>query len=186
VIMEPLLGGKLATPPAPIQDLWSQAQNNRTPVEWALSWLWNKPQVSITLSGMSAMEHVQQNVEFAERSAVGMLTDQELELIAKVREKYDELCPIPCTQCRYCMPCPNGVDIPRNFATFNDGVMYNAFGEARRRYSHMDPDIQASACIECGTCEDLCPQNIPIRQWMPLVDAVLGEGKPYEECALPG
>ena len=186
VVMEPLLGGKLATPPGPIQDLWTQAQNKRAPVEWALSWLWNKPQVSVALSGMSTMEHVQQNIEFAERSAVGMLTDQELALVAKVSTKYDELCPIPCTQCRYCMPCPNGVDIPRNFATFNNGVMYNAFDEARRRYSRMAPEIRASACVQCGVCEEQCPQDIPIRQWMPLVDAVLGEGKPYEECVLPG
>ena len=112
------------------------------------------------------MEHVRQNIAAAQKSAVGMLTDEELALIAKVRDKYDELCPVPCTQCRYCMPCPNGVDIPRNFATFNNGIMYNAFGDARRRYSRMAPEIQASACIQCGVCEEQCPQELPIRKLM--------------------
>jgi len=186
VVMEPLLGGKLANPPRQVQELWDTAATQRTPVEWALDWLWHKPQVSLALSGMSAMGHVEQNVAAANTSSVGMLTADELALVAKVRTKYDELCPIPCTQCQYCMPCPNGVDIPRNFATLNNGAMYNAFADARRQYQRMSEDARASECIQCRECEDKCPQSILISEWMPVVHEVLGEGRPYEECALPG
>jgi len=189
VIMEPLLGGKLANPPAPIQALWDSARIRvypRTSVEWALQWLWNKPEVSVVLSGMSTMEHVVENVASAGRSGVGQLSEEELALVERVRQKYDELCPIPCTACGYCMPCPNGVDIPRNFATFNNGVMYNAFDDARRRYTRMPEERRASACIQCRECEELCPQDIPISEWMTVVEQVLGEGRAYEECRVPG
>jgi len=185
VIMEPLLGGKLADPPAPIRELWKDASTERSPVEWALWWLWHKPQVAVALSGMSAMEHVVENVASAGRSGVGILSEDELALVERVRVRYDEICPIPCTQCAYCMPCPNGVNIPRVFSTFNNGVIYNAFGDARRRYRRMPAESSASACIACRQCEDLCPQDIPISEWMPIVHEVLGKGRPYEECQLP-
>ncbi len=185
VVMEPLLGGKLVDPPPQIQALWDTAPVRRTPVEWALDWLWNKPQVSVALSGMSTMAQLVENIQYAERAEVGMLNEAELALVARVRDQYNELCPIPCTQCRYCMPCPNGVDIPRNFATFNSGAMYNKFNEARRGYQHIPEPERASACVQCRTCEDLCPQRIPISEWMPLVHAVLGEGRDYAECQRP-
>jgi len=184
VVMEPLLGGKLVDPPPAVRELWEQSGTDRTPADWALQWLWNKPQVSVVLSGMSAMQHVQENIASADRSGVGTLSADDLALIERVRAKYEELCPIPCTQCNYCMPCPNGVNIPRNFATFNTAAMYNTFDDARRRYGRMDEESRASACIQCRQCEDLCPQSIEISQWMPVVHQVLGEGKPLEECAL--
>jgi predicted aldo/keto reductase-like oxidoreductase len=186
VIMEPLLGGKLAVPPQSIQALWESAPTRRTPVEWALQWLWSKPEVSVALSGMSTMQQVIENVESADRSDVGLLDEDELALVAQVREKYDELCPIPCTACNYCMPCPNGVNIPRSFSLFNNGAIYGAWNDARRRYARMDEASRASACIQCRQCEELCPQDIPISEWMPVVDQVLGQGQPYEECQLPG
>jgi predicted aldo/keto reductase-like oxidoreductase len=185
VVMEPLLGGKLVDPPQPIQDLWDSAAVQRTPAEWALRWLWNKPQVSVVLSGMSTMEQVKQNVASAGASGVGVLSGAELGLVGKVRVKYDELCPIPCTRCGYCMPCPNGVDIPRNFAVFNNGAMYNAIEGARRGYTRIPEEARASACIQCQQCEELCPQSILISEWMPIVHQVLGEGQPYEACRIP-
>jgi predicted aldo/keto reductase-like oxidoreductase len=185
VVMEPLLGGKLVDPPQPIQDLWDSAAVQRTPAEWALRWLWNKPQVSVVLSGMSTREQVKQNVASAGASGVGVLTGAELGLVGKVRDKYDELCPIPCTRCGYCMPCPNGVDIPRNFAVFNNGAMYNAIEGARRGYTRIPEEARASACIQCQQCEELCPQSILISEWMPIVHQVLGEGQPYEACRIP-
>ena len=187
VIMEPLLGGKLARPPAAVQTIWDAAPVQRTAAEWALQWLWNKPEVSVVLSGMSTMEQVQQNLESAGRSGVGTLTSADLERIDHARAKYEALCPIPCTACEYCMPCPNGVNIPRNFAVFNEGVMYEAFDESRRNYNNwMAEEIRASACIQCQECEPKCPQKILISEWMPIVHEVLGEGRPYEECVLPG
>jgi predicted aldo/keto reductase-like oxidoreductase len=185
VVMEPLLGGKLVDPPPSIQDLWDEAKVRRSPAAWAFNWLWNKPQVSVALSGMSAMDHVVENVASASVSGVGSLTEEELDLVARVRTKYAEICPIPCTQCGYCMPCPNGVDIPGNFALLNNAAMYNSYGDARRRYGRMPEGSRASACIQCRECEELCPQDILISEWMPVVHQVLGEGKPYEECALP-
>jgi hypothetical protein len=185
VIMEPLLGGKLANPPDPIQEIWDSAKQDRTAVDWALQWLWNKPEVSVVLSGMSTLQQVKENVASADRSGVGSMSDEELAVIAQARDKYNELCPIPCTGCRYCMPCPNGVDIPGNFSIFNNGVMYNAIEEARRRYSRKAEDERASACIQCQQCEDLCPQDIPISEWMPIVHQVLGEGRALEACTLP-
>jgi predicted aldo/keto reductase-like oxidoreductase len=185
-VMEPLLGGKLANPPQAVQAVWESALVQRTPVEWALNWLWHKPEVSVVLSGMSTMEQVEQNVASASASGVGMLSDDELALIARARAEYDGMCPIPCTQCNYCMPCPNGVDIPRNFGLLNDGaVRLGISWFARNFYGMMPKDARAGACIQCRECEEKCPQQIAIGEWMPVVHAVLGEGKEFEDaCAL--
>ena len=185
VIMEPLLGGKLVNPPEPIQALWNAASTQRSAADWALQWLWNQPEVSTVLSGMSAMEHVEQNVASAGISDVGTLTAADLAIVDQVREKYNELCPIPCTRCNYCMPCPNGVDIPRNFAVYNQGMMYDAAANSREEYNRwMEEEKRASACIQCRECEEKCPQHILISEWMPIVHEVLGENQPYV-CELP-
>jgi hypothetical protein len=185
VIMEPILGGRLVAPPQSIQDLWDTAEKKRTPADWALQWLWNQPDVSVVLSGMSAMEQVVQNVASAEVSGIKTLTAEDLALIERVREEYQELCPIPCTKCEYCMPCPNGVNIPRNFEIYNEGVMYDKPDQSRKAYGWLSEGERASACIQCRECEEKCPQSIPISEWMPFVHEVLGEGKPYSECPLP-
>ncbi|MFH1086577.1 MAG: aldo/keto reductase, partial [Chloroflexota bacterium] len=179
VVMEPLLGGKLAVPPASVQALWDTAPARRSPPEWALQWVWDQPEVSLVLSGMSAMSHVTENLTSAERSGVAQLTQAELDLIGRVRDAYATLCPVPCTGCGYCMPCPNGVDIPENLAQLNNGVMYGRLDEARRRYGRMDAARRASACIQCRQCEEKCPQNIVIGDWMPYVHQVLGEGTDF-------
>jgi predicted aldo/keto reductase-like oxidoreductase len=180
--MEPVRGGRLVNPPDPVQALWDTAPVRRTPAEWALRWVWNHPEVTLALSGMSTMEQVVENVANASTAEPDTLNEQELALIGHVRETYRELCPVPCTKCRYCMPCPSGVDIPRNFEIFNEGRMYDQIETARDQYEHLDEGRRASACVQCRQCEDLCPQHIPISQWMPGVDAVLGEGQPYEVC----
>jgi predicted aldo/keto reductase-like oxidoreductase len=185
VVMEPIRGGRLVDPPDSIQEIWDEALKQRTPADWALQWVWNQPEVSLALSGMSTMEQVRQNLASADTSGPNTLSDDDLALIARVREKHGELCPIPCTQCAYCMPCPNGVNIPRNFAIFNEGRIYNRIDDARRGYERRLPEEErASACIQCRQCEELCPQQIPISEWMPDVHEVLGEGQPYEACAL--
>jgi len=182
VVMEPIRGGRLVNPPPPVQELWDSAPKKRTPADWALQWVWNHPEVSVVLSGMSTMEQVKENVASAEVSGPNKLTEEELALIARVRERYRELCPIPCTKCEYCMPCPNGVNIPRNFEIFNEGVMYNRIEDARRMYERLPEEERASACVQCLQCEELCPQQIPISEWMVRVHEVLGEGKPYESA----
>jgi predicted aldo/keto reductase-like oxidoreductase len=193
VVMEGLLGGRIVDPPARIQAIWDEAEVTRTPADWALQWLWNQPEVSTVLSGMSTMEQVEQNLASADRSGIGTLSAQELALVDRVRDAYEELCPIPCTNCKYCMPCPNGVDIPRNFSVYNMGAMYDRPGDARGGYGFMQTQVergefeispQAASCIQCRECEDKCPQLIPISEWMPVIHEVLGEEKPYV-CALP-
>jgi predicted aldo/keto reductase-like oxidoreductase len=189
VIMEPLMGGQLANAPQAVQALWDTAPKKRTPVDWALQWLWNQPEVSIVLSGMSTMQQVEENVASAATSGIGALTDEELALIGRVREAYQELGPIPCTGCGYCMPCPNGVDIPYNFSRYNEGVMYEKENPQRARfwYRWMAEGFegewfrrgQANKCIQCRACEGKCPQGLPISDWLSVVHQVLGEGKPY-------
>jgi hypothetical protein len=134
---------------------------------------------------MSTMQHVVENVASAGRSEVGSMSEADLALIERARQAYEELCPIPCTACAYCMPCPNGVDIPRNFALLNNATMYNAWEDARRRYARMAEGSRAEDCIACRECEELCPQDILISEWMPVVHQVLGLGQSLDACQLP-
>ena len=160
--------------------VWEIAPDKRSPIEWAFQWLWNQPEISVTLSGMSAMEQVTQNIEIAARSGNIKLSADELALIDRVRAAYQGLNPIPCTGCNYCMPCPNGVDIPRNFAIFNESKMWEDPRSGKMRYSGQGPmggltaDQRADQCLECGECLEACPQSIPIPDWMKKVHAELG------------
>ena len=126
VVMEPLRGGRLtkSVPPS-VQAIWGDAPVQRTPAEHALQWVWNHPEVSVVLSGMSTFEQVEENVDSAGRSGPGTLSKEELALYDRVREAYEALCPVPCTDCKYCLPCPSGVNIPRVFDIYNDGVIYD-------------------------------------------------------------
>ncbi|MCJ7703359.1 MAG: aldo/keto reductase, partial [Anaerolineales bacterium] len=125
VIMEPILGGQLVNPPQPVMDLWNTAETKRSAADWALQWLWDQPEVSVVLSGMSTMQQVDENTISAGKSGINSLTQDNLDLFEQIREKYQELSPIPCTKCNYCLPCPNGVNIPRNFDFYNQGIMYD-------------------------------------------------------------
>ncbi len=184
VIMEPLLGGRLVNPPEAIQEIWDASAPVWPASEWALQWLWNKPQVSTVLSGMSTMSQVQENLVSASSSSVGSLSAEQLTVVSRARDAYKGLCPIPCTNCKYCMPCPNGVNIPGNFSIYNEGIMYNEPDRSRQRYERMDKDARASACIQCRVCEEKCPQGIVISEWMPIVHEVLGEGAAFG-CRTP-
>lgn len=165
VIMEPLLGGALASPPPDVQHVWDEA--GASPVDVALRWLWHKPQVSIVLSGMSTTEQVRQNLEIAARSGVGALRQEELDLVARVQAAYRNLDSIPCTKCGYCLPCPNGVNIPRNFEIYNQAAVYGNEGLSKSLYTwHMPEEERASACLACGECESKCPQQIEISDWL--------------------
>ncbi len=165
VIMEPLLGGKLAiTPPAEIQELWDSADNKRKPAEWGLKWIWNQKEVSVVLSGMNAQSQVEENLKTAGEAVPGCLSIEEVELISKVRTKYKELNRVPCTGCKYCMPCPAGVNIPENFSSYNQASMYNDWKGSKWWYENKNEKERASSCVECGKCEKVCPQHISIRQ----------------------
>ncbi|MBU2549090.1 MAG: aldo/keto reductase, partial [Proteobacteria bacterium] len=168
VIMEPIRGGQLAKePPGSVKAIWESAPVKRSPADWALQWNWNQPEVSVVLSGMTSMQHVIENVESANRSGISTLTDKELSIIKAGSEEYRKLCPIPCTGCGYCVPCPNGVDIPYAFNQYNDAMMYDDPATSRFRYGMiMSAENRADNCIECLECEEKCPQGIPITEWL--------------------
>ena len=135
VIMEPLRGGKLAADLPAAMPLWAQAEKKRTPADWALQWLWNQPEISLVLSGMSTLEQVEQNLASANESRVGLLTTEELALIERVRETLSGLSPVDCTRCEYCLPCPSGVAIPRVFDYYNRAAVYDDLDGTREQYA---------------------------------------------------
>jgi predicted aldo/keto reductase-like oxidoreductase len=174
IVMEPLLGGRLANPPAAILPIYEHAPSKRSPADWALQWIWDQPEVSIVLSGMSAMEQVEANLQSASRAKVHSFTEADHAVIAELRRTYLERTPIPCTKCAYCMPCPNGVNIPRNLELYNDAHLHEDFPGSRYVYKAFFPQAEhADACNDCDTCEELCPQKIPISDWMPKIAAAL-------------
>ncbi|MFO7793247.1 MAG: aldo/keto reductase [Candidatus Saliniplasma sp.] len=164
IIMEPLRGGKLAKePPESIKGIWGKAGKDWSPVEWALKWLWNQPEVSLVLSGMSTLEQVKENVEIADDAGVGRLSDKDLEIVDEVAEKYREISPVECTGCNYCMPCPNDVSITSNFSLYNQAEIYDEYEKNKEKYmERLSEEKRASACVRCGQCEEACPQNLPI------------------------
>ena len=170
VVMEPIRGGLLArTPPDTVARIWDKAQRNWTRAEYALQWVWDQPEVSVALSGMSTMEQVVENVTSAGRSGPGTLNTDDQKLLDEVRQAYRSLTPIPCTQCGYCQPCPHGVLIPSIFQIFNESTMYNDPAMGKFRYQSPmgpKPEEKADRCVECGECEEKCPQNITIIEWL--------------------
>ena len=174
VVMEPLMGGRLADPPPAVREIVAAGARGRSAAQLALEWVWDQPEVSVALSGMSAFEQVEDNLRAADAAGVGRLGSLDRELIARMRQQYEARVKIPCTACSYCMPCPNGLNIPVNFELYNYSSMFDDLGAARFRYSFMLKEEQrAGACIACGLCESMCPQQIPISEWMPKVEALL-------------
>ena len=174
IVMEPLLGGTLATPLGEVGEIWSSA--GLDPVDTALQWLWNKPEVSLVLSGMSSLQQTKDNIASAARSGVGSLSADAGETVARVQEKYAEISTVPCTKCRYCMPCPTGVNIPVNFEYYNAAIMFegNARSLHHNLYVALPDEQKASACTQCGQCEEKCPQGIAISQLMGDVHEEIG------------
>lgn len=169
VIMEPIAGGMLAVKPPPeIQIIWKEAEIKRTPAEWALQWVWNHPEVSVALSGMSTMEQVVENIKSADRSGSNTLTKKELELVSRVRERYLEYGFIGCTGCKYCVPCPQGVEIPEIFSLYNQYYIQSKKGrgnEVIEKYGEKVPlESGAKRCAKCGECDEKCPQQLPVRE----------------------
>lgn len=166
VIMEPLKGGKLAkTPPKEVQEVWNSCDTKRSPAEWALKWIWNHPEVTTILSGMSTMEQVVENINIADTAVANSLTLHELELVDIAKAKYNQLIKVDCTACQYCMPCPFNVNIPGNFSLYNNAHMYNDAKNLSKIYSENTPENnRAGSCKECGACETKCPQKLPIRK----------------------
>lgn len=159
IIMEPLLGGKLANPPEVVKELIPT-----DPIEFAFHWLWNMPEVSVVLSGMNDMEQVDYNVAIANR--FGQREIAEPSVYQSVKERYDTMALVPCTKCQYCMPCPYGVNIPGVFEAYNITAAKN---KAAGRALYQEVDKQADACVGCQACEQVCPQAIKVATYMPQI-----------------
>ncbi len=178
VVMEPLRGGLLVNLPKEAQAAFDESGYGRSNVEWALDWLWNMPEVSCVLSGMSTPEQLQQNMGYAAKAKPGMLSAEEQGVIARAKAALDARAAIPCTGCNYCVDlCPNKIAIPYNFRAYNMGVLYDDMELAKDFYRNEVTSYgrRADSCISCGSCEEICPQHIAISEWLPKVDELLGE-----------
>ncbi|MDP3441955.1 MAG: aldo/keto reductase, partial [Ignavibacteria bacterium] len=161
IIMEPIKGGNLANLPDDIAQYFKSYDSNKSLSSWALRWVASHSNVKVILSGMSNMEHVMDNLDTFNHFSV--LNDEEMECVRKVTEVILDRTKNGCTGCEYCMPCPHGVNIPRNFKIWNDLAIYGNKNQAVRRYwKDMPASERADMCQECGACEVLCPQSIQI------------------------
>lgn len=179
IIMEPLRGGQLAKiPPQEIEELWQQFPTKRYYADGALQWLWNKKNVSILLSGMTTMQHVKENIVSANNSGVGILTQEELDLYKTIRKAYIKRSPFFCTSCKYCDPCPHGVDIPSILGFYMMYVMYDDLKRSQMSYNFfLKDENKADQCVACGECEPKCPQQIEIIKWLKESHKVLKKDK---------
>jgi predicted aldo/keto reductase-like oxidoreductase len=174
IIMEPLRGGKLVNNlPVEVRKEFESYSEARTPAEWALRWIWNHPEVTVILSGMSDERQLSENIAIAQDAKANSLSEEELAIFERVKAVMLAKTKIPCTGCAYCMPCPSGVNIPGCFSTYNDKYL---LGMKNNRFTYMQtlgmmskkPSF-ASLCVECGKCERHCPQGIQIRKELKVV-----------------
>jgi uncharacterized protein len=179
VVMEPLRGGKLVDKiPPEIQNLWDSAPIKRSPVEWAMRWVWNHREVSTVLTGSSTLDQIKDHTLIVNDAAPDSLTPEDLSLIDLVRSAYRKMLKVDCTGCAYCMPCPNGVDIPHNLQLYNDFFLFKGAEFNKFAYNQfLAPEQRASGCIECLLCLDKCPQKINVPEELKKVHQVLGENE---------
>ena len=182
MVMEPLRGGSLAGQvPVRVEEIWNEAPVRRTPAEWGLRFVWDHPEVTVVLSGMNHEFQVEENLKVAGEAEPGSLTPGELALIARVRDTYISSMKVGCTGCGYCMPCPAGVNIPECFALYNAASMFGnrseyAFHYLTRHGGITGDKSYAGLCRNCGKCEKICPQHLPVPKCLEEV-ATSMEGK---------
>ena len=177
VIMEPLRGGKLVNMlPESAKKVMDDSGRDRTPAEWSFRWLYNQPQVTVVLSGMNSLEMIRENCRTASDAEAGHFTKTDFDTLALVTEKIRENEKVGCTGCRYCMPCPKGVDIPGTFRCYN-AMFIEDKSQGRLEYGQTvaltKDSAFASQCVGCGKCEKHCPQEIPIRKMLKEADKAL-------------
>lgn len=168
VIMEPLRGGKLVSKlPEEAKKIFANYHIKKTPAEWAFSWLWNQPEVTVVLSGMNSNEMVMENIRTASNIEVGSLTQEDDAMLKSIVKAINSKMKVGCTGCGYCMPCPKGVDIPGTFAAYNRKYSegkFSSFVEYVMCTALRKNATCASNCVGCGKCEKHCPQGIKIRE----------------------
>jgi len=167
MIMEPLLGGKLATGlPKDAVEIFKQANPDLSPAAWGLNWVWNQEEVTLLLSGMGDMAQLEENLRLADKVKPGMLGETELDTYRKALEAINRACKIRCTGCNYCMPCPKGVNIPACFTAYNTvysmGYVAGMHQFVTSTGLMSERSASPSLCVKCGICESHCPQRLPI------------------------
>lgn len=167
IIMEPLRGGKLVNLPDKAKKALACDSKGRTPAELGLRWLWDQPEVTCVLSGMNSEEMINENIRIASEAEPGQLTPEDMQIFEQIKQIIREREKVGCTGCRYCMPCPKGVDIPGNFYYYN--LMYMEKKSSARLEFVKNMGLRklpgfASQCVGCGLCETHCPQHIKIRE----------------------
>jgi uncharacterized protein len=165
VAMEPLRGGfMLNTIPNEVHNLINEYPEKRSLVEWCFRWLYNMPEVSVILSGTSNLQQLKDNLKIFEASAPNVMSEEDLNLVNKIREAYEEKKSIGCTSCRYCIPCPHGVAIPEIFKLYNSYQLMKSHwvDKGVYRISFVPGGSGADQCISCGICEERCPQTLKI------------------------
>lgn len=166
IIMEPLRGGKLVNllPESGKKKITSH-KRGWSAAEWALRWLWQQPEVTCILSGMNSVEMVEENCRIAEQVQVEEFTEDDYALIEQVKEEIHKTLKVGCTECRYCVPCPMGIDIPGTFRCYNH-LYTEKRSSARIEYLQtiaLQKEMSdVSKCIKCGKCQSHCPQHIEI------------------------
>lgn len=181
IVMEPVKGGTLANLPKEAEDVFRAADPDATCASWALRWVGSRPNVKVILSGMSSPEQVEDNLRSF--SPFVPLDEEEEQVVSQAAQAIRSRIKNSCTACRYCMPCPAGVDIPGNFAIWNEGSMYDIEEKARKAFREkQEAGAGAQACIKCGKCESVCPQGIHIRKDLETLAGELGMDRVKEEA----
>ena len=188
VIMEPLKGGSLASPPKEVLNLLKSSNIKTTPVDLALRFLWNKPEVSVVLSGMNSKRMIDENCRSADNSGINSLTSEEEKIIQQFSEIYRKKQVVPCTACNYCLPCPEGINIPQNFACLNNVSLetsrfrrflsrraYRKLANSKTNVNFKNPNGNATLCTKCSKCVPKCPQEINIPMELEKVREILGK-----------
>jgi predicted aldo/keto reductase-like oxidoreductase len=166
IVMEPLLGGKLANLPKDAAAFLQKAKPGSSPVEWALRYVWDEPGVTVILSGMNKQAQLDENIATVESALPGSLSDAERSLIAEVKAEFNKNYKVPCTGCNYCIPCPQKINIPGCFEAYNTSYALGRFTGVIQYMTSLggitrDPHF-ASNCVKCGACVKKCPQQINI------------------------
>ena len=183
MIMEPLRGGKLVNNlPDSAKAIFNSHQKSYTPAQWSFRWLWNQPEITVVLSGMSDEAMVEDNIKTACSAEIGDLSDEDDKMLHRVADAINSKMKVGCTGCGYCMPCPKNVDIPGTFAAYNRKYAESWFW-AEKEYimctALRKKPTSASNCIQCGKCEKHCPQGIEIRKQLKCAASEL-EGPIYK------
>ena len=165
VVTDPLKRGQLAVqPPEIVEEIWSHSDRSWSPVEWALRFVWNQPEVTVAVVDVSSIAQLEENVRIAEAAEAKSLTIADEVVLGAVRDAYRNRQIVPCPSCRPCMPCPVGIDVPRFFEIYNDTVMYGDLETAK--FILAQEDIHPELCNSCGLCEQRCAKRLPIVEWV--------------------